>query len=93
MKSNEKDALSSGAILRMLNPHPQVAPDFSNSKLEWRRLFAESWGTFLLVLVAAGGGAVREASPGSSSLAMIVVAPGLMVMAIIYFMGAVSGVT
>ena len=38
----------------MLNP--QVAPDFSDSTLEWRRMFAESWGTFLLVLVAAGGG-------------------------------------
>ena len=52
---------------------------------------AETWGTFLLVLVAAGGGVVRDLSGGSLSVAMIVVAPGLMVMAIIYFMGTVSG--
>ena len=32
---------------------PQVAPDFSDSTLEWRRMFAEFRGTFLLVLVAA----------------------------------------
>ncbi len=79
----------SGANRRMLNP--QVTPDFLDSTLEWRRMFAEIWGTFLLVLVAAGGGVVRELSGGSLSLAMIVVAPGLMVMAIIYFMGTVSG--
>lgn len=79
----------SSATRRMLNS--QVAPDFSDSTLEWRRMFAESWGTFLLVIVAAGGGVVRDLSGGSLSLAMIVVAPGLMVMAIIYFMGTVSG--
>ena len=89
MKSNARDQSQSSATRRMLNP--QVAPDFSDSKLEWRRMFAESWGAFLLVLVAAGGGVVRDLSGGSLSLAMIVVAPGLMVMAIIYFMGTVSG--
>jgi aquaporin Z len=69
----------------------QVSPDFLNPIHEWRRIFAETWGTFLLVLVAAGGGVVAAKSGGSVSLGMIVVAPGLMVMAIIYFMGAVSG--
>jgi len=54
-------------------------------------VFAETWGTFLLVLVAAGGGVVATVSGGRVTLGMIVVAPGLMVMAIIYFMGAVSG--
>lgn len=54
-------------------------------------MFAETWGTFLLILVAAGGGVVRAVSGGSLSLAMIVIAPGMMVMAIIYFMGTVSG--
>ncbi|MHB2007254.1 MAG: MIP/aquaporin family protein, partial [Acidobacteriaceae bacterium] len=58
---------------------------------EWRRLFAETWGTFLLVVVAAGSGVVGAQSGGAISLGMKVVAPGLMVMAIIYFMGAVSG--
>jgi len=67
------------------------ARDFSDPSLEWRRLFAETWGTFLLVLVAAGGGVVGELSGGRVTLAMMVVAPGIMVMAIIYFMGSVSG--
>lgn len=69
----------------------QVSPDFLNPRHEWRRLFAETWGTFLLVLVAAGGGVVAAKSGGAVTLGMIVVAPGLMVMAIIYFMGTVSG--
>ena len=64
--------------------------DFLDSSREWRRLFAEGWGTFLLVMVAAGGGAV-SATTGAVSPASAAVAPGLMVMAIIYFMGAVSG--
>jgi aquaporin Z len=89
MNSNRKEKAQSSATWRMLNP--QLAPDFADSTLEWRRMFAEIWGTFLLVLVAAGGGVVRDLSGGSLSLAMIVVAPGLMVMAIIYFMGTVSG--
>jgi aquaporin Z len=67
------------------------ALDFFDSSLEWRRVFAETWGTFLLVLVAAGGGVVAAMSGGRVTLGMMVVAPGLMVMAIIYFMGAVSG--
>lgn len=69
----------------------QSTLDFFDSSLEWRRVFAETWGTFLLVLVAAGGGVVATMSGGRVTLGMMVVAPGLMVMAIIYFMGAVSG--
>ena len=65
--------------------------DFLNSALEWRRLFSETLGTFFLVVVAAGGGVVAYWSHGAVSLAMAVVAPGLMVMAVIYFMGTVSG--
>jgi aquaporin Z len=61
------------------------------SAYEWRRLFAETWGTFLLVVVAAGAVVIGAQSGGAISLNMKVVAPGLMVMAIIYFMGAVSG--
>jgi aquaporin Z len=89
MRSNGKDQSLSSENQHMLKP--QAAPDFLDSTLEWRRMFAEIWGTFLLVLVAAGGGVVRDLSGGSLSLAMIAVAPGLMVMAIIYFMGTVSG--
>jgi aquaporin Z len=63
--------------------------DFANPSLEYRRLFSELLGTFMLVLVAAGGGLLH--AKGQISLAAAVVAPGLMVMAIIMFMGAVSG--
>ena len=62
---------------------------FDDPRLEWRRLFSELLGTFMLVLVAAGGGILH--GQGQISLAAAVVAPGLMVMAIILFMGAVSG--
>jgi len=68
-----------------------AAPDFLVSAHEWRRLFAETWGTFLLVVVAAGADVVGAQSGGAISLEMKVVAPGMMVMAIIYFMGTVSG--
>jgi len=63
--------------------------DFDDPRREWRRLFSEFLGTFALVLAAAGGGVSH--SRGQISLAAAVVAPGLMVMAVILFMGAVSG--
>jgi aquaporin Z len=63
--------------------------DFDDPHKEWRRLFSELLGTFALVLVAAGGGILH--AKGQISLAAAVVAPGLMVMAVILFMGAVSG--
>ena len=63
--------------------------DFGDPTLEYRRLFSELLGTFMLVLVAAGGGILH--AKGQISLAAAVVAPGLMVLAIILFMGAVSG--
>jgi len=63
--------------------------EFDDPRLAWRRLFAETLGTFMLVLVAAGGGILH--GQGQISLSAAVVAPGLMLMAIILFMGAVSG--
>ena len=60
-------------------------------KLEGRRLFSELLGTFFLVLVAAGAGMMGQAFPGTISRTAAVVAPGLMVIAIILFMGKVSG--
>ena len=65
--------------------------DFQDSNQEWRRLFSELFGTFLLVMVAAGGGMMGQAFPNTVTRTAAVVAPGLMVMAIIMFMGAVSG--
>ncbi|MEO8538990.1 MAG: aquaporin [bacterium] len=74
---------------RML--HAAIAPNFLDASIEYRRIFSELWGTFLLVVVAAGAGVVAAKSDGAVTLPMAVVAPGLMVMAIIYFMGTVSG--
>lgn len=66
------------------------SPDeFADPRLAYRRLFAELLGTFLLVLAAAGGGLLH--GKGQISLAAAVVAPGLMVLAVILSMGAVSG--
>jgi aquaporin Z len=65
--------------------------DFQNPRQEWRRLASELFGTFFLVLVAAGGGMMSQAFPETISRQAAVVAPGLMVMGIILFMGKVSG--
>lgn len=59
--------------------------------LQWRRLFAELFGTFLLVLAGAGAPVVGAVSHGEVSRSAAVAAPGLTVMAIILFMGAVAG--
>jgi aquaporin Z len=45
----------------------------------------------LLVIVAAGGGTINAVSNGQISRSAAVTAPGLMVLAVILFMGAVSG--
>jgi aquaporin Z len=65
--------------------------DFQDPSQEWRRLFSELLGTFLLVLVAAGGGMMGQAFPDTVSRTAAVVAPALMVLAVILFMGRVSG--
>jgi aquaporin Z len=65
--------------------------NFDDPSLEWRRLFSEVLGTFLLVLVGAGAGVVNAVSNNAISRAAAVTAPGLMVLAIILFMGAISG--
>jgi aquaporin Z len=65
--------------------------DFADPSQEWRRLFSELLGTFFLVLVACGGGVIGHAFPNTISRSAAVTAPGLMVLAIILFMGKVSG--
>jgi aquaporin Z len=63
---------------------------FRDPRHEWRRLFAETFGTFLLVLAAAGA-VVVDASHGGIGRVAAVTAPGLLVLSVILFMGAVSG--
>ena len=68
------------------------ATNFWDDSYEWRRLFAEVLGTFFLVLVAVGAGMVNARFGGQAvPYSARVVAPALMVMAVILFMGAVSG--
>src|SRR6516164_915192 len=66
--------------------------DFWDDTYEGRRLFSELLGTFFLVLVAVGGGMVNARFGGNAvPYTAKVVAPALMVAAIILFMGTVSG--
>ncbi|HEY9609479.1 MIP/aquaporin family protein [Allocoleopsis sp.] len=58
---------------------------------EWRRLFAELFGTFMLTLVAAGADVIEAATHHELGHAAKVVAPGLLVMAMIYTVGEISG--
>ena len=65
---------------------------FLDATNEWRRLFAELLGTVLLVIVAAGAELVNARFGGHAiGTAARAAAPGLMVAAIILFMGSVSG--
>ena len=60
--------------------------DFWNDRYEGRRLFSEVLGTFFLVLVAVGGGMVSARFGGNAvPYGAKVVAPALMVAAIILF--------
>lgn len=70
---------------------PPFGVRFDEPRVEWRRLFAEFFGTLMLVIVAAGAPIVNAVSGGGVSPTAQVVAPGLMVMALIYAIGAVGG--
>lgn len=49
--------------------------DFDDPGQEWRRLFSELYGTFFLVIVAAGGGMTSQAFPNTISRQAAAVAP------------------
>jgi aquaporin Z len=90
----EQQAHRAGVALRSLGQPNSVARafDFWDDTYEGRRLFSELLGTFFLVLVAVGGGMVSARFGGNAvPYTAKVVAPALMVAAIILFMGAVSG--
>jgi aquaporin Z len=89
--SSTQDPTVLGPIARYEQGIIDRITDFDDPKQEWRRLFSELLGTFLLVMVAAGGGMMSQAFPGAISRSAAVVAPGLMVMGVILFMGKVSG--
>ena len=78
-------------LRRWLRIEPPWAVQFRDSSQEFKRLFSELLGTFFLVLVAAGAPTVSAAGAGLIGRSAAVTAPGLMVLAIILFMGTVSG--
>jgi len=75
----------------LLARQPVWAREFDNLTYEWRRLFSELFGTFLLVLAGAGAAVLDARTQGGIGRAAAVTAPGLTVLAVILFMGAVSG--
>jgi aquaporin Z len=88
---SQQEAAVVGPIARYEQTVLARIRDFDDPRQEWRRLFSEVLGTFMLVLVAAGGGMIGQAFPDTISRSAAVVAPGLMVLAIILFMGKISG--
>jgi len=90
---HEEQLVHAQVSLRSMGQPNSVAHafDFWDDRYEGRRLFSEVLGTFLLVLVAVGAGIVDARFPGSIPLAVRVVAPAMMVAAVILFMGSVSG--
>src|SRR5215831_13137687 len=94
-EGSTRDAVHrAGVSLRSMGQPNSVAGefDFWNDRYEGRRLFSELLGTFFLVLVAVGGGMVSARFGGNAvPYTAKVVAPALMVAAIILFMGTVSG--
>src|SRR5579885_2291112 len=62
-----------------------------NPTVAGRRFFAEMLGTALLTLVAAGAPVIEAAAHQSLGPSAGLVAPGLLVMALIYTLGDVSG--
>ena len=89
--STQPETPRTGALARYEQEVVERIANFKDPRQEWRRLFSELLGTFFLVLVAAGGGMMAHAFPNTISREAAVTAPALMVMAIIMFMGKVSG--
>jgi aquaporin Z len=91
----EPQAARRAAVALRSIGHPNSfarASDFWDDRYAWRRLFSEVLGTFFLVLVAVGAGMVNARFGGQAvPYGARVVAPALMVMAAILFMGSVSG--
>jgi aquaporin Z len=88
LEQQRRDVSAVRAALGFQSPWARGFDDLSH---EWRRVLAELVGTFFLVVVAAGGGTVAAFSGGQIGRTAAVVAPGLMVMAVILAIGAVSG--
>src|SRR3954464_591098 len=89
--SQREQERAQSAMWRLIELEPPGAREFDDPAYEWRRLFSELLGTFLLVLAGAGGAVVNAKSNGAISRTAAVTAPALTVMGIILYMGAISG--
>jgi aquaporin Z len=76
---------------RPANRRPSADVLFWDPVHAWRRLLAEFVGTLLLTFAAAGGDTIEAATHQPLGHAAKVVAPALMVMALIYTIGGLSG--
>ena len=65
--------------------------NFNDPHQEWRRLIAEMVGTYFLVMAACGGGMVADRYPEAIAPGMIPIMIGVTLIAVILFMGKVSG--
>ena len=77
--------------LREKDAEPVWVEHFREPGREWRRLFSELFGTFLLVMAGAGTSVVAAATHRDLGRGAEVTAPALTVLAVILFMGKVSG--
>jgi len=75
----------------ILDLAPGVSENWQGARIEGRRLVAQFWGTLLLTLVATAGAALHKTDAGEVSATAAAMAPGAMVLAVIYSMGSVSG--
>lgn len=80
-----------GTVMPDGNPRGNFRTDPGDLSQEWRRLIAELVGTFALTFVAAGGPVFGAVVHGAVGRAAAVTAPGLLVLAMIYTVGDVSG--
>lgn len=78
-------------VADLLERQPAWVQDFTDLSQEWRRLFGELFGTFLLVTAGAGAAIIDKKTHGGIGRVAAVTAPGLMVMAVVLAIGAVSG--
>ena len=62
-----KQVAEGPVVQRAEQEYQTILRNFADPRQEWRRLFSELYGTFLLVIVAAGGGMMSQAFPTRSA--------------------------
>lgn len=83
--------MSSASANQGTTPRPYFSADPLDPSMKGRRLLTEALGAFFLTLAAAGPAVISVATGQKIGQPAAVVAPGLVVMALIYTVGDVSG--